>query len=186
MLRPLLPLLFVLISAPTSQDPVPAPAPAPAAATDGTPDGASVDALLAAVYACVSGPAGQPRDFARMRRLFLPQARLHALVPARGGGTRRVELTLDDYAQRVGPQLERDGMFEQEIARRVDRFGPLAQVFSSYEIRRKPDAPPVMRGINSFQLVQEGERWWIASLAWANEAGELTLPPEYLPKPEKR
>ena len=53
----------------------------------------SVDAIITALYSVISGPKGQPRDWDRMRSLFLPSARL---IPARaadidgtGGGPDR-------------------------------------------------------------------------------------------------
>ena len=36
----------------------------------------SVDAIVAAVYDVISGPAGETRDWDRWRSLFLPEARL--------------------------------------------------------------------------------------------------------------
>ena len=39
-------------------------------------DVASVDAIVAAVYDVISGPAGEARDWDRFRSLFLPGARL--------------------------------------------------------------------------------------------------------------
>jgi len=71
----------LLVGAPgaTAQNPAPAP-PASAAAT--TPpanpaDVASIDAILAALYDVISGPAGQTRNWDRMRSLFVPGARLN-------------------------------------------------------------------------------------------------------------
>src|SRR6478609_3906954 len=39
----------------------------------------SMDAIIAALYEVISGPAGQQRDWDRMRNLFVPGARL---IPA--------------------------------------------------------------------------------------------------------
>ena len=39
-------------------------------------DVATPDAIIDAVYASISGPAGQPRDWARFRSLLIPGARL--------------------------------------------------------------------------------------------------------------
>ena len=45
----------------------------------------SVDAIVAAVYDVISGPAGQARDWDRWRSLFLPEARLIAVGQAPDG-----------------------------------------------------------------------------------------------------
>src|SRR5271154_7616598 len=76
-----------------AQAATPAPAAKPA-------DVASPDAILAATYDVISGPAGQPRDWDRFRSLFLPGARL---IPARarktGGGYATRSITPDEYAK---------------------------------------------------------------------------------------
>ena len=62
----------------------------------------------------------------------------------------------DDYAKRAGANFEKNAFFESELARRVETFGSIAHVFSTYESRRAPGEKPFARGINSFQLVKEG------------------------------
>ena len=142
----------------------------------------SVDAILKAVYAVISGPAGTERDWDRFRSLFLPEAKL---VPAfkRVGEERAAyrALTPGDYITLSGPALEKDGFFEQEVHRVVDQFGPVAQVFSTYESRRGIEDKPFARGINSFQLFHDGERWWILSIFWSSERSDLPIPARYLP-----
>src|SRR5262245_50540251 len=144
---------------PVPQDPQPAapaaPAqkPAPQSPAADPKDVASVDAIVAALYDVISGPAGKKRDWDRMRSLFHPDARLVPILKAKDGGTRALYLTVEDYVTRSGPHLEQDGFFEQQIARKVDTFGDLAHVFSTYASRRRADdKEPFMRGINSIQL----------------------------------
>jgi hypothetical protein len=96
-------------------------------------------------------------------------------------GMQAVALSVDDYVRRFGPMLERDGFFEQEIARQVLQFGDLAHVWSTYDGRRTPNDPqPFLRGINSIQLVREGGRWWVAQIAWEQEADAGPIPVEFL------
>lgn len=172
------------------QDPKPPGAPKPAtpsSAPESTPpadpaDVASVDAIVQALYAVISGPAGQARDWRRMRSLFHADARLAPMLKARDGGMRTVLLKVEDYISRSGPMLVRDGFFEQEVARRVDAFGDFAHVFSTYEGRRKADdATPFLRGINSIQLVREQGRWFVLQILWEQEADAGPIPPQYLP-----
>lgn len=156
----------------------PAAAAAPAAAAE---DVASIDAVVAALYASISGPAGQKRDWARVRSLF---HRHHKMLPVvRGkGGMQTLALTVDDYMQRAAAMLERDGFFEQEVHRHVLQFGDLAHVWSTYEGRRAlADKEPFLRGINSIQLVREGGRWWVLQIAWEQEVDAGPIPPAFLP-----
>jgi hypothetical protein len=73
------------------------------------------------------------------------------------------------------------GFFETELARSSESFGPIAHVFNTYESRHAPnDAKPFQRGINSVQLVHDGQRWWVASLLWRAEGEQSPLPERYL------
>ncbi|MBO6793924.1 MAG: hypothetical protein JJ895_08440 [Balneolaceae bacterium] len=67
----------------------------------------------------------------------------------------------DEYIERAGAGLERDGFFESEIGQQVEQFGNIAHVFSTYDSRRTAEGEVFMRGINSIQLFNDGNRWWI-------------------------
>ena len=144
-------------------------------------DVASEDAILAALYDVISGPAGQKRDWDRMRSLFLPGGRLVPTGPRAAGGFGSRVMTVDDYINSSGPYLEKEGFFEREVARRTERFGPVTHVWSTYEGRHKTSDPtPFLRGINSIQLFNDGTRWWVVSVFWAPETPNTPLPATYL------
>ena len=64
-----------------------AQAPADSAPPRANPaDVASVDAIIAALYDVISGPAGQARDWTRFRSLFVPGARLIPTIHPPGRG----------------------------------------------------------------------------------------------------
>ena len=86
----------------------------------------------------------------------------------------------DGYIERAGPHFSKQGFFETGVANRVEQFGNIAHVFSTYESRREKDAAPFARGINSIQLVKLGDRWWIASIIWDAERAGVTIPDKYL------
>jgi hypothetical protein len=140
----------------------------------------SIDAIVTALYDVISGPAGQPRDWNRMRSLFVPGGRLMPTLPRQGGGTNLRVLEVNDYIALSGANLERTGFTEVELFRRTEQYGSIAHVFSTYEGRREVD-PTVIRGINSIQLMYDGTRWWILSVFWEAERSDNPLPPEYLP-----
>jgi hypothetical protein len=146
----------------------------------------SVDAILAAVYDVISGPAGQKRNWDRMRSLFAPGARLIPTGPRQGGGYAARVLTVEDYITRAGPALERDGFFEREIGRVTERYGNIVHAFSAYDSKRTlADPQPFMRGINSFQLMNDGTRWWIVTIFWEPERPDNPIPERYLNKAPK-
>lgn len=156
----------------------------PSAPQAKTEDVQSIDAILAATYDVISGPAGKKRDWDRFRSLFYPGARL---IPTgkrpNEAEVRARVLSPDDYVERSAPRVEKEGFFEQGVSNRIDHFANIAQVFSTYESRHAAsDAQPFQRGINSFQLVNDGKRWWIMTIMWQGEAPDATIPAEYLKK----
>jgi len=147
-------------------------------------DVASIDAIIAAAYDVISGPAGKKRDWDRERSLFFPGARLIPTAVKAGeesGDLSPRMLDVDAYIARVEPFFAANGFYEKEIARRTEQFGRLAHVWSTYESRhREEDRAPFMRGINSIQLFFDGQRWWIVSIYWQHESLENPIPPRYL------
>jgi hypothetical protein len=156
-------------------------APAPAAVEAAPADVASMDGLMAALYDVISGDAGQARDWNRFRSLFWPGA---VMVPTgldKEGHFRARLQTPDDYVTRDAPYFAEHAFFEREVARRTERFGAIAHVFSTYESRdARGAAKPFERGINSIELINDGKRWWIAAITWSGETPANPLPPEYL------
>jgi len=157
---------------------------APAAAqglTDRPADPAdveSIEAIVAAFYDIVSGPAGQPRDWARDSTLYLDGARFTIIDVV---DDRAVARTIDhDTFAREAAGLERSGFFEREVHRETRRWGPMANVWSTYEWSTTEDGPVGGRGINSIELFHDGIRWWITSAMWTGESDELPIPSEYL------
>lgn len=156
---------------------------APAAADGADPaDVATIDAIMAAVYDVISGDAGVKRDWKRFHSLFHPDARL--IPTGRNPETGRygaLVITPDGYIERSGPLLEKNGFHEREIARKTDVYGNIAQVFSTYAAyRRADDKEPFMRGINSFQLLYDGNRWWVLTIFWQAESKDNPVPNKYL------
>ena len=163
-----------------------APAMAQQATTPASPpakpaDVASMDAIVAALYDVISGPAGQKRDWDRFRSLFIPGARLIPTGKAQDGTVRHRVLTPDEYVTASGAGLEQNGFFEREIGRAVETYGNISHVFSAYDSRRTAaDAQPFARGINSIQLLNDGKRWWVVSVYWDSERPDNPIPAKYL------
>ena len=145
----------------------------------------SIDSIITAAYEVISGEAGEKRDWARLRSLFAPEARM--IPTTREAGVRLPDdltpepLSVDSYIARVEEYFQHNGFYEIEIARRTEQFGRIAHAFSSYESRHNPqDAEPFMRGINSIQLYNDGWRWWIINIFWQHEQADEPIPEKYL------
>ncbi len=145
-------------------------------------DVSSIDAIMKAVYDVISGDAGKARDWDRFRTLFHKDARM---IPSgknqQTGAVTARALTPEEYIKRVEPVFAKEGFFEREKARRVEVFGNIAHAFSTYEsFHSLDDKKPFMRGINSFQLLNDGTRWWVITIYWQGETPENPIPKEYL------
>jgi hypothetical protein len=142
----------------------------------------SIDAIIAAAYEVISGPAGEKRNWERERSLYYPGARL--IPTAKPGENDELApqiLDVDGFIARVESYFAEHGFYEKEIARRVEQFGQIAHVWSTYESRHDPSDPkPFMRGINSIQLFNDGNRWWIVNIYWQQASAEHEIPQKYL------
>jgi hypothetical protein len=154
-----------------------------------TADVDSVDHILGALYDVISGPAHQPRDWNRMRSLFVPDARLVPVTVVPGSPNLKTSpatdvafLTIDDYIARASPHFEADGFFEHGVHNEIAQFGNIVSIFSTYESRHSvQDATPFARGINSIQLLKDGGRYWIVEILWDSERPGFAIPAKYLP-----
>ena len=140
----------------------------------------STEGIVKALYAVISGPPGE-RDWERERTLLHPQARLMPTQPGTQGGAVVDVFDCDGYIASRTPFFAANPFWEVEIAHRVERFGSVAHVWSTYEGRRTADEdPPFKRGVNSIQLFHDGDRWWVLSVLWDNERPGNPLPEKYL------
>lgn len=140
----------------------------------------SIDELMTALYASISGPAGAPRDWALNDSLYMPNAAV-AVVRRRDGGPADVEmLTVADYRRTREPFLLQNGFFESETGRQVALHGPLAHVVSEYESRWRPDEAPFETGTNLLQLVETPGGWRVLAISWIAGVAATRIPAESL------
>lgn len=142
----------------------------------------SIDAIINNLYAVISGEKEQERDWDHFRYLFHANAKL---IPAGKNpeGTVSVRyLSPLDYIKTSGAWLVSNGFFEVEIYREVQQFGKIAHVLSTYQAYQSAgETVPFLRGINSIQLLNDGERWWILNVYWTQESESQPIPKQYLP-----
>ena len=142
----------------------------------------SLDNILTTLYDVISGEKGEERDWDLMKYLFHEDAKLIPTGKNAEGISKARYLTVDDYINSSGKWLIENGFFEKEIHRIINTYGPITHVFSTYEsYYSEADETPFMRGINSIQLMNDGDRWWIINIYWSQETEENPIPKAYLP-----
>jgi hypothetical protein len=170
-------LMFAGLAAAQSEETKAAQPSAPAAKPD---DVDSIDHIMAAVYDVISGPAGQKRDWDRFRSLFIPDARLVPAGCRPNGDCAAHSYSAEGYIERASPYFAKEGFFENEVARKTNQYDAIAQVFSTYESRHAASEKPFERGINSFQLANDGKRWWVVTIFWEGETDKAPIPGKFL------
>jgi len=129
-----------------------------------------------------SGERGQTRNWKALRNLFLPTATFTILNIENGDSLRKPTETvsLDEFIELLHDDYYEEGYLEYETGKTVDEFNGIANVFQSFY--GKDSKNEVARGINSYQLVYFGRRWWIANLLWTLETDKVKISKKYLHK----
>jgi hypothetical protein len=159
---------------------VPDPIPRPADPSDVS----TIDGLVKALFESLSFTIGAQPDYNRLRTLFHPQGQI--IPPRTERDTQSEVLELEVYIRQwveaiVFTGLERKGFIITEIARRIQSYGALGQVFVTFEGHHAPKGTnPIQRGIYSLQLLREKQRWSILSLTWDIERQNSPIPRAYL------
>ncbi|WP_420579902.1 hypothetical protein [Reichenbachiella sp.] len=143
-------------------------------------DVTSQDAIINALYETISGPKGERRDWDRLRYLMTSDARLIPTRPSTDNKRVPCYLTLEQFIEQGDQWLMDNGFFENEISRTSETYGLITHAWSTYESKWTPEGEPFARGINSIQLMNDGERWWIVNMYWAAETEGNPLPKKYL------
>lgn len=166
---------------PAAAQPEAAPAPAH------PEDVLSIDGIMKALYESTAGPAGQARDWDRLRAICDPNStRFLAARETGNGGSTVFALTVEDYIMHNKRYFERGGFWDKEIARRTESFGNITHVWSTFESRRgTEDSDPYTRGVYSVQILKDGDRWWILSVLWDLEREDNPMPEKYLETPKE-
>ncbi len=139
-------------------------------------DVTTIDGIINAMYDVISGDSGVVRSPERIKNLYHPDAKL---IPTVGKDEKTAYyLSLSQYMFSNLHRMEETGFFERELHRVTEQYGQMAHVFSTYETESPRGKK---RGINSVQLLNDGNRWWILNVFWQTEDDGHALPEKYLP-----
>ena len=128
-------------------------------------DDPSIARAIEQMYDVISFEEGDDPNWQGLRALFSPHARITRITPE---GTDHMDR--DGFLAMTRSLLEAGAytsFYEFEVARNIERFGGMAQVWSLYETRRNRAAQAALgRGVNSIQLVRDGDGWRVLGLLW--------------------
>lgn len=146
-----------------------------------TEDVNSIENILNAYYDCISGPIGEKRDFDRLKNLFHPEARLIYSYWNKEStkASNLIFKTIDGFIEKLD-YLDKKGFYEYEIANKIHTFSSVTQVFSTYTFQVEDHSIPNGRGITSYELFFDGNRYWIMSMFWVAENEKYKIPEKYL------
>ena len=132
--------------------------------------------LTATLYRAVSAPPGA-RDWAAVRRIYHPEARLVRTGLDPQGQPFAKVMSLDAYIENVEALLADVRFREVEIGQDAVVFGNVARLTSVYEFNWDSAAERRRgRGVNFFTLIREEGRWRVMSIVWDTERPGNELP----------
>lgn len=156
---------------------------AQAPATKPCPTTATLDQLITAIDAAVSGPGNQDRTC--FRALFLPDARLIPVRIAADGTATPVILTVQGWIDAVAKRGSAV-FIEHQVKVKTETWAHIAHLWSTYETHAAPEVGATEgklmdRGINSIQAINDGKQWKIIEITWQAQTPTGPVPAQYLP-----
>lgn len=140
----------------------------------------TLDGIMKAYYDVVTIKKGEKPSYARDSSLHIPDARCGAITTKKDGSKPLKYMTLKEYHNLSDESLAKNGFVEREISRKVEQFGNIYHVWSTYESRNTPTGPVIERGINSIEMYNDGKRFWIIGWYFDQENRTNPIPKKYL------
>ncbi|MEL7447621.1 MAG: nuclear transport factor 2 family protein [Pseudomonadota bacterium] len=127
------------------------------------------------LYEVVSAKGGH-RDWESVRSLYHPRATMVRTGIGDNGKPFVLAMTFDEYVANAADKLSDVRFTEKELDQEVQVFGNVARLASVYEFTRQSAGETERgRGVNFFNLVNEGQGWKIMNIVWDNEREGLSL-----------
>jgi len=139
----------------------------------------TLDGIIKAYYDVVTVKKGGKISYVRDSLLHAPNPSVGMAQKDKNGKIQLKLITLKEF-HKNDAALEKDGFYEKEISRKVENYGSIYHVWSTYEAKNVADGPVLERGINSIQLFFDGTRFWILSWVFDNEGNGNEIPKKYL------
>ena len=143
----------------------------------------TIDKTIKTLYSILSAEADEIHNWELFLYLFHPEGKMIQYANNIDGLLEITFMSPKEYVNTIGKYLDERSFYEKEIYKKIDTYGSLAHVLSTYQsYRSKFDKKPYFTGLNSFQLVYQHRRWWIINNFWTREAIAEPFPKEFLQK----
>jgi hypothetical protein len=138
-----------------------------------------IDHLTEKFYQCISFDQERYPNFDDLQNLFFGAGKL-----INGNFDQPIDFTAQSFSQAMMQQIESGNVnfhAQQEIGDVTEIFGIIAQRISVYEysnvrsVRQK-----WKRGVNYIQYIFTEDKWFITSMIWNDEKGDLVVPRMYM------
>lgn len=140
-------------------------------------DTRSIEQTVNRTLELISTPSDQ-QDWEAFRMLFLPAADLIVVSDNSLGQKVVRSFTLEEFVRTMQRNTATTPFKEVQLKLKVDQYNGVAQAFQSYEVTM---GEKKHMGINSFQLVFEDQKWWIANIVWASDLNGVAIPEQFMP-----
>lgn len=136
----------------------------------------TIEGTIGETYKIITGERGKNRNWEAFRQLFTPDAQISVLVHDTTGRGIVKTYTLEEFVRIGMKYYEEDGFIEYPLKTIIHEYNGIANVFQSYYAK---ELDIEEEGVNSLQLIFDGERWWITSILWTSNMNGVELPKKY-------
>jgi len=138
-----------------------------------------IEVVINSLYKSISFKKGERPNLDDLKKLFIDEARL-----IRTTKDSHELMSVVDFISSFNTRIDAGEFIEfreYEIKRKIEMFGGIAHVFSTYQTDFEiPGGRLEARGINSIQLIEMNNEWKVVSIFWYNEDEANKVPEEYL------
>ena len=131
-------------------------------------------------YSSISSNDENGLDWDLLKYTMHPEGRIISYEPDQNGAHNLNIFNSEEYIKKYRNYMERAGFYEKELFKKVTSFGAISHVLSGYASYDNKSEKPLVRGINSFQLLNDGNRWWIINISFTRETPNNPIPEEFM------
>jgi hypothetical protein len=140
----------------------------------------TLNGIIKAYYDVVTVKKGEKASYERDSLIHWPGVSVGTAGINKNSKPTFHYMSLKEYHRLADPALEKYGFYEKEISRKVEKFGSIYHVWSTYESRNESTGPIIERGINSIELFYDGTRFWVLGWFYDGERKDNPIPAKYL------